>query len=120
MKAKLSLYVYATLLMTLLGLAAGCSRSRNDAQVAGDVQGKIYSDPNIQSKQISVQSSNGVVTLSGTANSDAERIAAATDAGQVAGQGQRWPSSATSTRSTPPTRHRTARRTRCMDAAPTI
>ena len=85
MKAKLSLYVYATLLMTVLGLAAGCSRSRNDAQVAGDVQGKIYSDPNIQSKQISVQSSNGVVTLSGTANSDAERIAAATDAGQVAG-----------------------------------
>ena len=80
MKAKLSLYVYATLLMTVLGLAAGCSRSRNDAQVAGDVQGKIYSDPNIQSKQISVQSSNGVVTLSGTANSDAERIAAATDA----------------------------------------
>jgi len=85
MKAKLSLYVYAMLLMTVLGLAAGCSRTRNDAQVAGDVQGKIYSDGNIQSRQITVQASNGIVTLSGTANSDAERIAAATDAGQVSG-----------------------------------
>jgi len=85
MKPKLALYLYALLLAGALGLAIGCSRAPNDAQVAGNVQSKIYADPNVQSRQITVQSANGVVTLSGYANSDAERATAAADAAQIDG-----------------------------------
>src|SRR5579864_6069904 len=85
MKPKLALYLYALRLAGALGLAIGCSRAPNDAQVAGNVQSKIYADPNVQSRQITVQSANGVVTLSGYANSDAERATAAADAAQIDG-----------------------------------
>jgi hypothetical protein len=85
MKAKVSLYLCALLLAGTLGLTIGCTRAPNDAQVAGNVQSKIYADPNVQSRQITVQSANGVVTLSGYANSDAERTTAAADAAQVEG-----------------------------------
>src|SRR5581483_11956661 len=85
MKAKPSFYVYTALLLALLGMAVACNKVRTDAQVAGDVQSKIFSDANVQSRQITVNASNGVVTLSGFANTDAERTAAASDAGQVEG-----------------------------------
>ncbi len=85
-KALLSLVVLAVLLL-MLGTA--CNKAsqgtRSDAQVASDVQSKIFTDPNVQSRQISVQSSNGVVTLSGYVNSDAERAAAANAAAGVDG-----------------------------------
>jgi len=80
--------VYVTLLLALgLALSVGCSHKpeRTDAQVASDVQTRIYSDSGIQSRQISVQAGNGVVTLSGDVNSDAERTAAANDAGGIDG-----------------------------------
>jgi hypothetical protein len=85
MKPKAALYLCALLLAGSLGVTIGCSRAPNDAQVAGNVQSKIYADPNVQSRQITVQSANGVVTLSGYANSDAERATAAADAAQVEG-----------------------------------
>ena len=74
-----------TLALLALALASGCSRAHNDAQVANEVQGKIYADSNVPTKQITVASSNGIVTLSGNVSSDAERQAAAADAAQVAG-----------------------------------
>ncbi|HKW26635.1 MAG TPA: BON domain-containing protein [Terriglobales bacterium] len=85
MKPKVALYLCALLVAGSLGLAIGCTRAPNDAQVAGNAQSKIYADPNVQSRQITVQSANGVVTLSGYANSDAERATAAADAAQVEG-----------------------------------
>lgn len=86
MRSKGPLYVAFTLALSLM-LLAGCSRKpeRTDAQVAGDVQNKIYSDQAIQSRQISVQAANGIVTLSGDVGSDAERTAAASDAGGIDG-----------------------------------
>jgi len=76
-------------LILVLGLAvlAGCNRApaRTDAQVASDVQNKIYSDAAVQSRGISVQAANGVVTLSGDVSSEAERTAAANDAGAIEG-----------------------------------
>jgi BON domain len=79
--------VVTLLLAVSLAVLAGCSRKpeRTDAQVASDVQNKIYSDPGIQSRQISVQAANGVVTLSGGVESDVERTAAANDAGAING-----------------------------------
>ena len=85
MKPKVGFYLCALLLAGSLGLTIGCTRAPNDAQLAGNVQSKIYADPNVQSRQITVQSANGVVTLTGYANSDAERATAGSDAGQVEG-----------------------------------
>jgi len=79
---------YAIFIVALsLALVVGCARKveRTDAQIASDVQNKIYSDAGIQSRQISVQAASGVVTLSGDVNSDVERTAAANDAGSIDG-----------------------------------
>ena len=84
MRAKSSLFVISVTILSI-GLAAGCSRGANDPQISSQVQSKIATDNNIQSKQIGVQSANGVVTLSGYVSSDMERSAAANDAAQVAG-----------------------------------
>ncbi len=84
MKAKLSLTLVALAVVLALGLTA-CSRGRDDAQISTEVQQKIFSDPAIQSRQITVQSANGVVTLSGQVASDNERMEAANQAAQVPG-----------------------------------
>jgi len=85
MNVRRSWFVLSLAASLVLGVACGCSRAPNDAQVAGQIQGKIYADSNVPTKGITVTSANGVVTLSGTVSSDAERLAAASDAAQVAG-----------------------------------
>jgi hypothetical protein len=78
--------VSIVLIAIVLVLAAGgCSRGRTDAQIIGEVVTRINSDPKISEKHISVLSSNGVVTLSGSAATDEERAQAANDAAQVEG-----------------------------------
>jgi len=74
------------LVMALL-VFAGCNQksARSDAQVASDVQSKIYADAAVQSRDISVQANSGIVTLNGNVANDAERGAAANDAAAVDG-----------------------------------
>ncbi len=86
MKSNRTLYAISTIALSI-ALLAGCNRSsvRTDAQVASDVQNKIYSDAAVQSRSITVQAASGVVTLSGDVSSDAERVAAANDAGAIQG-----------------------------------
>src|SRR5437016_1179481 len=86
MKAKRSLVVVITLL-ALAAFTVGCNQLgvRTDAQIAADVQSKINSDPSLSTKQITVQSGNGVVTLTGVVSNDTERSVAANDAAQVRG-----------------------------------
>ena len=79
-----SLLMVVTLLI-IIALGVGCTKSRSDAQIAGEVQSKVLSDPNVPSRQISVQAQNGVVTLAGNVTSDQERAAAANAAAQVEG-----------------------------------
>ena len=76
-------YILGALLLALV--IAGCNRARNDAQIAGDVVTGINSDANVPTKQITVTSKDGVVTLAGNVTSDAERNAAAADASHVPG-----------------------------------
>ena len=76
---------YALTAVLLLSVLVGCSRGRNDGQIASDVQNKINADANVPTKQITVTADNGVVTLSGTVGSEMERAAAANDAAQVEG-----------------------------------
>ncbi|HLH08100.1 MAG TPA: BON domain-containing protein [Terriglobales bacterium] len=83
--------IYGTQLLLLslvlsLGLVVACNKAPNDAKLTSDVQNQIQADSSITSKQqIAVQSNNGVVTLSGTVASDAERSLAAIDASKVNG-----------------------------------
>src|SRR3954447_20090886 len=85
MRAKSSLVVMFVCILLVLAVAVGCSKKPNDAQIIGEIAQKIQGDPNIQVKAIAVQSTDGVVTLTGQVNSDMERTAAANDAGQVQG-----------------------------------
>lgn len=66
-------------------LSVGCSHNRTDAEIVNEVQAKISTDSTISTKQVSVDSSHGTVTLSGTVASDLERSSAANDASQVPG-----------------------------------
>ena len=75
MKARLSLFLQ-TACIALLAFSVACSKAPNDAQVVSNVQAKLAADSGLQNKQLTVQSSNGTVTLSGTVDNDAEREAA--------------------------------------------
>ncbi len=77
--------IVAVLLLVVLALSVGCNRARSDAQIAGDVQQKILADANVPTKQVTVSSNNGVVTLSGSVGSEVERAAAANDAAMIDG-----------------------------------
>src|SRR6266852_468575 len=77
MKTRASLYVTAVVLLTVLAAATGCSKAPNDAQITSDIQTKLSSDSGLQGKQLSVQTANGTVTLSGTVDNESQREAAA-------------------------------------------
>ena len=81
MRAKISLVV----LLLALVFSVACNKTRTDPQIAADVQSKIAADPAMQTKNVSVQTAGGVVTLSGTVATEAERTAAANDAGAIEG-----------------------------------
>jgi hypothetical protein len=75
------------LFIALALIAAGCNKTsmRSDADLAKDVQAKINTDSAITNKAITVNSTNGTVTLSGTVANETERIAASNDASAVEG-----------------------------------
>ena len=77
MTAKLTIFWRAAACTALLALAVACAKAPNDAQVASDIQTKLATDSGLQNKQLTVQSSNGTVTLSGAVDNEAERDAAA-------------------------------------------
>jgi hypothetical protein len=77
---------YFWVVLVSLAVAAGCNRgTRPDGQIATDVQTKIQADNAVPDKQVTINATNGVVTLSGNVSSDAARNAAANDAAQVEG-----------------------------------
>src|SRR5215469_4209947 len=84
MKRKFPLYWYV-LFVLLLSLELGCAKKPDDAKVTSDVQAKFSQDSGLSSKQLSVQAANGVVTLTGTVDNDAQRNAASQQAASVPG-----------------------------------
>jgi hypothetical protein len=72
-------------LAAILLVGVGCSNKPNDAQVSTDVQNKFSQDSGLSAKQLTVQASNGVVTLAGTVDNDAQRDAAARQAASIPG-----------------------------------
>src|SRR3954452_18813817 len=77
MNAKFSNFWQAAVCAALLAISVACSKAPNDAQVVSNVQAKLGTDSGLQNKQLTVQASNGTVTLSGTVDNDAQREAAA-------------------------------------------
>jgi len=77
MKARLSLYLSAFILLTILAVTLGCSKAPTDTQIATDIQNKLNTDSGLQGKQLIVQADKGSVTLSGEVDNNAERDAAA-------------------------------------------
>lgn len=72
------------LLFALL-VGSGCSRKPDDAKITADVQARFGQDSGLSTKQLGVQSENGVVTLSGTVDTEAQRDAASKQAAAVEG-----------------------------------
>jgi BON domain-containing protein len=85
MKGKLPHLSRAATCITLLVFAIACAKPPNDAKVTSDIQAKLAADSGLQDEQITVQSANGTVTLSGNVDSQAERDAAAKYAASEAG-----------------------------------
>lgn len=73
------------LLSAAVFFTAACNKTRTDSQVASDIQSKLNADQSVHNKQIAVLAAKGVVTLSGSVSSDAERSAVAGDAASVSG-----------------------------------
>jgi hypothetical protein len=68
-----------------LSLLVACQKGASDAQLTGQVKSNLSSDATVAARSIDVQLQNGVVTLSGTVQSEAERASAAQDAARVSG-----------------------------------
>ena len=85
MKVRTTAYLSVILLIAMMGITVACNRAPNDAQVQSQVQDKFNSDSGLTGKQLSVQSSNGTVTLSGSVDNEAQREAAARYAAAVPG-----------------------------------
>jgi hypothetical protein len=72
-------------LAVILSLSLACATKPDDAKVSSEVQSKFSQDSGLSGKQLTVQASNGAVTLAGTVDNDAQREAAAKQAGSVPG-----------------------------------
>jgi BON domain len=75
----------ALILASLLVFGTSCAKKPDDAAISSEIQNKFSQDSGLSSKQISVQSSAGVVTLAGTVDTQAQRDAASRQAASVSG-----------------------------------
>ena len=72
-------------LTILLSLSVGCAKKLDDAKMSSEIQNRFSQDSGLSSKQLTVQANNGVVTLSGTVDNEAQREAAARRAADIPG-----------------------------------
>ena len=77
--------IFTFLLLAILALSSGCARKPDDVKISSDIQSRFSQDSGLSSKQLTVQASNGVVTLAGFVDDDAQRQAAARQAAAVTG-----------------------------------
>jgi hypothetical protein len=77
MKLGIRRSVCAAMLFAVLAAAMSCTKALNDSQVSEQIRAKLNQDSGLQGKSITVETSAGVVTLSGTVDNDAQRTAAA-------------------------------------------
>jgi hypothetical protein len=84
MKRTSLLFLSSVLALALAG-EVGCAKKPDDAKISSDIQGKFSQDSGLSNKQLTVQANNGVVTLGGAVDDEAQREAASRQAASVAG-----------------------------------
>jgi hypothetical protein len=65
------------LLLGTLAIGLACTKASDDSQLTNQIRSKLDQDSGLHDKQITVQTSGGVVTLSGTVENETQREAAA-------------------------------------------
>lgn len=78
-------YTSAFVLALALLVGLGCAKKLDDGKMSSDIQNKFSQDSGLATKQLTVQANNGVVTLSGTVDNDAQRDAAGRQAASEPG-----------------------------------
>jgi len=73
------------LLAGILAIGVACTKAPDDSQLTSQVQSKLNEDSGLQGKPITVQTSGGVVTISGTVENETQRKAAARYASAIPG-----------------------------------
>jgi len=84
MNPKFQVSALAVLAM-ILSLGVGCAKKLDDAKMSSEIQNRFSQDSGLSSKQLTVQANNGVVTLSGMVENEAQREAAARQAADIPG-----------------------------------
>jgi len=82
---RTSLWVSSLALVTILGLGVSCARKPDDGKISSEIQGRFSQDSGLSTKQLTVQASDGVVTLGGAVDNEAQREAAGRQAASVDG-----------------------------------
>jgi hypothetical protein len=82
---RVILSVYSSLLLAVLLVGLGCAKKPDDAKMSSDIQSKFSQDSGLSSKQLSVQANDGVVTLTGNVDNEAQRDAAGKQAASEPG-----------------------------------
>ena len=87
MKATFSRSMVAVLLLIVLGAGVACNqaKAKADTQITSEIQSKFSQDSGLQGKGLTVQAADGVVTLAGRVDNQAQREAAARQAASVEG-----------------------------------
>lgn len=76
MKLRIVSVFPAIVLLAIIGTGLGCIKKADDAKITSGIQASFSGDSGLQGKQLGVQAENGVVTLSGSVDTDAQRTAA--------------------------------------------
>src|ERR1700692_4688046 len=84
---KRTSFLYLWLVLALLGAGIGCGKKPDDTKISSEIQGKFSQDSGLSAKQLTVQANNGVVTLGGTVDSEAQREAGSRQGGAGGGGG---------------------------------
>lgn len=71
-----SLLLSSFVLAFMLSVTVGCAKKLDDAKMSSNIQTRFSQDSGLAAKQLMVQANNGVVTLSGTVDNEAQREAA--------------------------------------------
>jgi hypothetical protein len=82
---KVSPSLILMFLAAILALSPGCARKPDDAKISSEIQTKFSQDSGLSTKHLTAQASNGVVTLEGVVDNDAQRQAASRQAAAIEG-----------------------------------
>ncbi len=76
---------FSMFLAAILALNLGCGHKPDDAKISSNIQSKFSQDSGLSTKHLTADASNGVVTLGGFVDNDAQRQAASRQAAEVDG-----------------------------------